>query len=203
MKKIFVLFAAMCLLMNTVLAMPAATDYSGNWELDKAKSTIPEQMRIDTMTMKVTQSDTELKVETTVKRLPPPEGAPAGGPPGGGPGGGGGRGPGGGGGGAPAGPTTYKLDGSETTVDSPGPGGMTIPVKYKAVVGSDGKLTLSSSRTFSGPNGDITTTTTETWELVDGGKGLKAHRKTESPRGTQEVDYYFAKKTDGPVRDGE
>ena len=41
---------------------------------------------------------------------------------------------------------------------------------------------------------DVTITTTEHWELADGGKTLKVHRDQETPRGTQESKLIFAKK---------
>jgi len=37
-------------------------------------------------------------------------------------------------------------------------------------------------------------TTTEQWELADGGKTLKVHRKTETPRGPQESTWALTKK---------
>jgi hypothetical protein len=41
---------------------------------------------------------------------------------------------------------------------------------------------------------DVTITSTEHWELADGGKTLKVHRTSESPRGTQETKLTFTKK---------
>lgn len=68
-----------------------------------------------------------------------------------------------------------------------------VPVKLKAKTEGEGKLHLSQSRTFNSPMGEATMTTTEDWELVDGGKGLKVKRETVSPRGTQTTEMYFTK----------
>ena len=39
-----------------------------------------------------------------------------------------------------------------------------------------GVLEIKTTGTFNTPNGEMTTTTTEHWELADGGKTLKVHR---------------------------
>ncbi len=87
---------------------------------------------------------------------------------------------------------SYSLDGKENKLETPGiPGaGATL----KANIEKDGKLKLSLSRTFNGQMGEMTRTTKETWELIDGGKTLKVTRDTESPRGTQSSEMYFVKK---------
>ena len=184
MKRLVVLTAVFCLLSIAALAQKAP-DFSGEWTLDKAKSTLSERMQsIESMTMSVAQTDKDLKVTSSVKRGAPPAGAPAGG------GGGGGRGMGGGMGDQTL---TYTLDGKEGSADVPGPGGSTSVVKTTAKL--DGvKLSLTNARTFNTPNGEFKSTTTETWELQADGS-LKVKRNAESPRGAESNDLVFTKKT--------
>jgi hypothetical protein len=160
----------------------APTNFAGTWELDKAKSQLPQQMaNIESMTLTVTQDADKLTVEQKVTRN-----ADAGGGPPGGPGGGGGRGMGGGAGG----PRTYKLDGSETSQDVGG-GQMTGKLTTKAKWLDGGKgLELVASSVF----GERTNTTTEHWEIAEGGKVLKIHRTQVSQRGTTESQLVFTKK---------
>ncbi len=198
MKKISVLAAFFCLLFaaSVIFAQNKATNFAGSWELDIAKSKLPERMRVGSMTMNVTQTGKELKVETTANRAPRPEGdKPAGDANGAGmrPGGGMGRGGMMGGG---NGAITYSLDGKETTVESDASAGMpaSARVVLKAETEKDGKLKLLSSRSFETQMGSMTVKTTETWELVDGGKSLKVTRDTETPRGSQIAEMYFTKK---------
>jgi len=189
MKKISMLAAFFCLLFATsaIFAQSKATNFAGNWELDLTKSKLPERMRVESMTMNVAQTDKEIKVETNTKRPAPPEG---------GGGGGGGMGRGGGGGmGGGSGTVSYSLDEKEMTAKSEAAGNMpATSTTLKAMKEKDGKLKLTSSRSFETPNGAMTVKTTETWELVDGGKGLKVTRDTESTRGTQTAEMYFTKK---------
>ena|SRR3982751_595051 len=185
MKKLFALMAVFCLMSVAAFAQKKTSDFSGVWSLDVAKSQLGERSRIESETMTVAQTGNDLKVTTDTKRQAPPADAPQGGRPGGG-----GMGRGGFGGGD--GTITYSLDGKETTVDMEGPNGK-IPVKYKASV-EGGKATLSSSRNFSGPMGDVSITTKETWALSDDGKTLTINRETTSPRGTNSTTMVFVKK---------
>jgi hypothetical protein len=75
---------------------------------------------------------------------------------------------------------TVNLDGSETTNESQS--GTTNTAKWI----KDGK-TLEIKTV-----GDATTT--EQWELADGGKTLRVHRESETQRGAQEWNYVFKKK---------
>lgn len=186
MKKLAVLGAIMCLFAVGVFAQ-AKTDFSGNWTLDKGKSNLGERSRIESMTVKATQTASDLTVETATKREAPPEGA--------GGGQGGGRGMGGGRGGMMGGgdgTAVYKLDGSETATEMETPMGK-VPMKRKAELASDGKLNITTSSTFSTPNGEMTMTTKETWELADGGKTLKIKRTRQTPRGDQTMEMVFTK----------
>ncbi|HKQ80356.1 MAG TPA: hypothetical protein VJ810_42070 [Blastocatellia bacterium] len=184
MKRALTICGVFCALMIGVAAVSAqkGANFAGTWELDKSKSKLPEQMasNLTSLTWTVTQSETELKIE------PKAEMAQTGG---GGGGGGGGRGGGMGG----NQPSAYKLDGSETTTDLTGR--MTGKVTRKAKWAGEGKILELSAVTNADFNGNaFTSTTTEHWELADGGKSLKVHRKSETPRGAQETTYVFNKK---------
>ena len=187
MKKNFVLaaFLSLFVLATVASAQKAPVDFTGTWNLDLAKSKLTdrEKTTIESQKLTVTQTAADIKFELDTKRLAPPAGAPTGG---GGAGGGGGR-P---GGGAAPGPQTFQL-GKETTVDQP-MGQNTVPVK----MGSkwDGsKLVLSTSRTFSGPNGEVTSTTKETWELGADGKWLTVNRESTNPQGTTTSTRIYSK----------
>jgi len=199
MKKISVLAAFFCLLFATsaVFAQVQGINFAGSWELDAGKSKLPERMRVESMTLNVKQTDKEIKVETNTKRAARPEGDR--------PMGGGGMGRGGGGGmGGGNGTVSYSLDEKETTVKTESPEGMpSSSVTLRAKMEKDGKLKLSSSRSFDTPNGSMTAKTTETWELVDGGKGLKVTRETETMRGTQSSEMYFTRKVSSEGNTGQ
>jgi hypothetical protein len=67
-------------------------------------------------------------------------------------------------------------------------------VVRKATVSSDGKtLELTSKATFQGPEGEITSTTTEKLQLSADGKVLTVTRHSESPRGPQDSTLVFNK----------
>ena len=76
MRKIFFFTVIICLL--SVAAFAQKSDFSGRWTLEVSRSKPDERARIESMTMTVTQTDKELKVETATKRAPRPEGAPGG-----------------------------------------------------------------------------------------------------------------------------
>src|SRR5262245_22211197 len=183
MRRAWTICGLFCALMIGVAAISAqkGANFAGTWELDKAKSQLPQMMAdsIKSATWTVTQDDKQLTREQKIERV---EGA------GGGPGGGGGgRGRGFGMGG---GSMTVKLDGSETTTESER-GKSTSKAKWL----NEGKtLEITTTSSFSTPNGDFTSTTTQHWELADDGKTLKVHSKTESQRGAQESTYVLTKK---------
>ena len=184
MKKLFFLSAVFAAVAVSASAQTKATDFSGTWTLDVAKSQLGDRARIEAMTLTVVQSEKEMKVTTETKRQSPPADAPAGGP-------GGGRGMGRGFGGGD-GTITYSLDGKETTVEIDGPNGA-MPVKYQATM-EGGKGYLSSQRSFSGPMGEVTITTKDLWSLSADGKTLTIVRSQTSPRGTNSSTMVFAKK---------
>jgi hypothetical protein len=180
MKKLSLAVLAIGMMAAAALAQGKA-NYSGTWTLDKEKSTFAGPMRFEGMTLTVTQTDKDIKVDTVTQRMPPPEGAGA--PSGGAPTGAPGRGPGGRGGGMGIGDgsASYSLDGKETKAEVDGPMGK-MPVAYKGSAKSDGSLELSSSRTVSGQMGEMTITTKETWKLSADGKTLTIDRVTANPR---------------------
>jgi hypothetical protein len=128
------------------------TDFSGSWTLDVSKSS-PAETMIDSQTIKVTQTATDVKVERATKMKPMPDGAA------GGAGGGGGRGMGGGGGAQDYGIGTAikttrqtpngdieismsaKIDGSKLTLTSTTPQGSRDETW---TMNSDGTVTVQS-----------------------------------------------------------
>lgn len=181
MKKLVFLLTVFCLSSMAAFAQDKTGDFSGTWTLDVRKSKLDERARIESMKMTVSQTAKDITVATETKRQAPPEGAtgrPAGGMGRGGMGGGDNT-------------FTYTLDGKETTAEVSGPMGA-MPVILKAV-NESGKLTLSSSRTFSGPMGEITATTKEVWSLSTDGKSLTVEREQQSPRGTNASTMVFTK----------
>jgi hypothetical protein len=183
MKKTIFVTALVCLFAFGAFGQSTTTNFSGNWTLDKAKSKLDERMRVESMTVNVTQTAESIKVETSTKRLPPPADA-----------GNGQMRPGGGGGmrGGGDGTMVYNLDGKESTVEVDGPMGKT-PVKLKAELGGSNTLKLTSVRTFNGQMGEVTMTTREIWTLSADGKSMTVLRESESPRGTNTSEMVFAK----------
>ncbi len=167
----FVVLAAMSVM---AAAQSKGANFAGTWELDKGKSKLPQMMadNITSMTWTVAQTDKEVTREQKM------EGAAPGGGAGGG--GGGGRGMGGGG------PLTVKLDGSEAVTETQR-GKRTVKAKWQG----DGKILEITSINS---NGDRTMTSTEHWELADGGKTLKVHQTRETPNGPMESSMVFTKK---------
>jgi len=144
----------------------APSNFAGTWVLDKSKSEgLQGAMANADVTWVVTQDDKQLSYDSKIS----------------------------GGGQDFTQNYIYKLDGSETTADVTGrlPGKATRKAKWM----DDGKiLELNQVLNANFQGNDVTITTKDHWELADGGKALKVHRTTESPRGTQEVKYTFNKK---------
>lgn len=181
MKKNLVLAAISVLVFAFAVSAQKTADFSGTWNLDLAKSTLGEREKasIESQTLTVTQTATELKVETTTKRIAPPAGAPAGGPPGGGRMGGG----------MPAdGPVTYTLDGKEVKSEMQTQmGSMQISIIAKM----DGEK-LEITRTISTPMGDRVST--ENWLLgADGTLSIKSQRPNREG-GTDTTTKVYSKK---------
>lgn len=194
MKKL--LFVAFTVGLLSFAAFAQSGSYAGTWTLDAGRSKLDERMRVDSMTLTVAQTDKDITVTTATKRLPPNDGQ-AGPPPGGQggppPGGGmGGRGMGRGGMMGGDGSVTYSLDGKEVKTEVEGPMGK-MPVTHKGSKAADGSLKLSTSRTFSGPNGEVTMSTKDSWKLSNDGKTLTIERESSSPRGSSTSTLVFTK----------
>ena len=168
MKRSLTVLSLFCALMIGFWSVSAApTDFSGTWSLDKAKSEgLQGQMASIDQTWVVTQDAKTLNLEIKFS------------------------------GGAqemPSQKRTYNLDGSPTEVEMGGqrPGKATLKAKWQG----DGKtLELTSERNINVQGNDVKVTTTDHWELADGGKTLKVHRVSESPQGSRESKLTFAKK---------
>ena len=168
MKRSLVFLSLCCVLMVGFWSVSAApTDFSGTWALDKAKSEgLQGRTASLDQTWVVAQDAKTLTVDTSFSGGDQP---------------------------IPAQKRSYNLDGSETTMDVAGrmPGKATLKAKWQG----DGKiLELSRVQTANVQGNDIKITTTEHWELADGGKTLKVHRVSENPQGTQDSKLVFTKK---------
>ena len=168
MKRSLVFLSLFCVLMVGFWSVSAApANFSGTWSLDKTKSEgLQGRMANVDQTWAVTQDAKTFTVEKSFSGGEQP---------------------------IPSQKSTYNLDGSETSMEMTGrmPGKAALKAKWQG----DGKiLELSSVLKTNVQGNDVTITSTEHWELADGGKTLKVHRTSESPRGTQESKLTFAKK---------
>lgn len=157
--------AAVCM-MGLAAAAAAPANFSGTWKLDKSKSQgLQGRMADADQTWTVKQDDKQLSVERSLSM---------------------------GGQSMPAQAAAYNLDGSETTGEVAGrmPGKATRKAKWM----DDGKiLELHEVRTANFQGNEFTITTTEHWELADGGKTLKVHRVSETPQGNQDAKLTLVK----------
>lgn len=176
MKRNILMTAVMLLAFAASAAAQKPSDFSGTWSLDTSKATGADAS-IESQTLTVTQTATELKYERNTTRK---AGADSGR---------GGRGMMGGGNTTAA----FSLDGKETKAEIEGPMGK-MPVTYKASVDADGSVKLVSTRTFNGPQGEMSFTVTESWKLSADGKTLTVERESVSPRGTNSSTSVYLKK---------
>lgn len=180
MKTNLMLAAALVLAVMAISASAQKADFSGTWNLDVSKSK-PAEMGIESQTLVVTQTATDLKVDRTTKRAAPPADAPQGG----------GRGFGGRGGmmGGGDGTTTYTLDGKGVDSEMEGPmGSMKVTTKAKL---DGGKLEIT--RTISTPMGDRSTS--EKWTLnADGSLHVESTRPNREG-GSDTVSRTYTKKS--------
>lgn len=196
MRRIICALSLTSALMLTLVAQAAAPNFAGTWTLDKSKSQgLSQRMQgADSVQWVITQDEKQITIETKVtggQQGGPPGGAPAAAPPAGAPpaGGGGGGGQGGGRGMGMGGPRTYNLDGSELASDT-GRGKIVRKASWSA---DKNTLELTSSATFQGPNGEVTTTSSDKLTLSSDGKTLTVVSHSESPRGPQDTTYVFNK----------
>ncbi len=169
MRKVFLIAGLMTAFAVAVVASSAAANFAGTWTLDKTKSQglSPRMAGADKVTWTITQDAATISIDTKVEGGQPPAG-----------GGGGGM----GGGRPPAGPTVYKLDGSEVTSDVTF-GQMTGKQTLKATWSGD-TLELSRKTTGTGPDGtERTSTNTQKLSLSGDGKVLTAAVHSEGGRG--------------------
>ena len=173
MRKAFLVAGLMTAFVLATLASSAAANFAGTWSLDKAKSQgLSQRMQgADKVTWTIMQDASTISIDQKVEGGQPPAG-----------GGGGGGGMGGGGGARPpAGPTVYKLDGSEVTSDM-NFGQATGKLALKATWSGD-TLELSRKTTFTTDQGDRVSTTTQKLALSGDGKVLTANVHSEGGRG--------------------
>jgi len=169
MKRSLVLLSLCCALMVGIWSVNAAApaNFAGTWALDKAKSEgLQGRMANIDQTWAVTQDGKTITIDKSFSGGEQP---------------------------MPSQKSTYNLDGSETSQEMTGrmPGKAALKAKWQG----EGKiLELSSVFKTNVQGNDVTITSTEHWELADGGKTLKVHRTSESPRGTQESKLTFTKK---------
>jgi hypothetical protein len=168
MKRSLVFVSLCCVLMVGFWSVSAApANFAGTWSLDKAKSEgLQGRMANVDQTWVVTQDAKTITIDKSFSGSEQP---------------------------MPSQKNTYNLDGSETTQEMTGrmPGKAALKAKWQ----DDGKiLELSSVLKANMQGNDVTITTTEHWELADGGKTLKVHREQESPQGKRESKYVFVKK---------
>src|SRR5215213_454205 len=175
MRKLLYAFGLTSALVFALAAQAAAPNFAGTWTLDKSKSQGLSQrvQNAESVSWNITQTDKDITIE---EKITGGGGPGAGGPPAGAPAAGGA-------------PRTFNLDGSETT----GEMGRGKFVR-KATPSSDGKtLELVSKLTFQGPEGEVTTTSTDKLTLSTDGKMLTVVRHSEGPRGAQDSTFVFNK----------
>jgi hypothetical protein len=169
MRKVFLIAGLMTAFAVAVVASSAAANFAGTWTLDKTKSQglSPRMAGADKVTWTITQDAATISIDSKVEGGQPPAG-----------GGGGGT----GGGRPPAGPTAYKLDGSEVTSDMTF-GQATGKQTLKATWAGDA-LGLSRKTSFTGQDGtERVSTTTQKLSLSGDGKVLTAAVHSEGGRG--------------------
>jgi hypothetical protein len=181
MKRNLVLAALSLVVFTISVSAQKTADFSGTWNLDLTKSTLNEREKasIQSQTLTVTQTATEITVVTATQRNAPPAGAPAGGPPGGGRGGmmGGGD-----------GSVTYTLDGKEVKSEISGQmGSMQVSTKAKLEGGS-----LEITRSVTTPMGDRVSS--EKWTLGADGTLSIASQRPNRDGGMDTTTKVFSKK---------
>jgi len=151
-----------------------APNFAGTWTLDIAKSRISdrEKAAIEFQSLTVAQSDGDVAVTTTTKRVTPPGAEKAS---------------------MPASiSSTFTFDGKETVVSSTGPDGKAMPVRTSSTWDGS-KLVLTTSRTHGSPQGEITTVQKDTWELLPDGRTLIIRRDNIGPGGTSTTARVYTK----------
>lgn len=168
MRRLFLIAGLITAFGLAVLAASAAppANFAGAWSLDKTKSQglNPRLQGADKVTWTITQDEKTIVIDQKVEGGQPTTGGPPGG-------GGGGR--------PPAGPTSYNLDGSETSSEMGQGGKMTLKATW-----AGGALELSRKSSFTAQDGtERTSATTQKLSLSADGKVLTANVHSEGGRG--------------------
>ena len=175
MKK-HILFTTMLSLFVLAVSASAqtATNFAGTWTLDIAKSRISdrEKAAIEFQSLTVVQSDRDVIVTTSTKRVTPPGAEKVAGP--------------------NSISSTFTFDGKETVVSLTGRDGKAMPVKTSSMWDGS-KLILTTSRTHGSPQGEITTVQKDTWDLMPDGKTLIIRRDNIGPEGTSTTARVYTK----------
>lgn len=190
MKKTSVLAALICLLLaGAVFSQTnetALANFGGTWELDVAKSKLPDDVIIESGVLTVEQTKRKLTITLEFNRerrfrtpTPGEEDAVIG------------R-------GVPAGDGTvvFRLKENEIVPKPVASDGTSppSPETLEAEINSSGNLKLTKIEKYDPQSGTLDFKTVETWELLDDGNTLKIARETKTPRGTQSSEMYFTKK---------
>lgn len=172
MKKNIILTMLVSLFLAATIQAQRTTDFAGEWEIDTVRTKLPDTMRVESAKLNVSQTDEELKVQTSWTRAK--------------------------GGKRAAGVQTavYNLEGKEITADIAG--AMGGKETRKATMMADGKLNLNAVRIIADDKGGGTLKINEVWELLDEYKTLKIVRYTETAGGATNAEMFFTRKT--PVR---
>ncbi len=178
MRKLSILLFCILLFTIGIFAKKSTTNFTGIWELDLSASELSEHSSLKSMTMNVTQTKKEilLKIESKMNDDEIPargiriklsaKGK--------------------------NGKVIYKLDGSETESELDGEVDGTLMRKGR--IAENGSVILTKTLNINFQGNEITSVTTETWELSDKGKTLTISREIETSRGTQNSELVFTKK---------
>jgi len=162
--KRFLAISSVICLLVLAAQAGAPANFSGTWSLDKSKS--------EGLQGRMAQADITMTVTQDAKQLTVETSYS--------------------GSDMPPQKLAYHLDGSETTAEFTGR--MAGKGTLKAKWASDSVLELHSVRNANFQGNDVTITTTEHWELADGGKTLTVHRTMETPQGSRDMKLVFMKK---------
>lgn len=171
MKKTTILATVFILLLQTIPVLAATPDFSGVWEMEMSRSTLTTTLPVEAMTLKVWQTDKDLRIENTMKVKQTDAAKPRGGD------------------GTMLQIAVYDFNG-ETNQEFDG--AMARKETRRATVTADGRLNLLVVRDFKNEKSG-TAKVNEIWELLDAGKTLKITRYSETPRGATNAEMYFTK----------
>ena len=182
-KKIIIWSAIFCLCFQAMTVLAATPDFSGFWQIDVNKSVLPDTMPVESLTMKVTQTEKEIKIESTRKSSQNSDD------------------------GTRRSVSVIKQivafnleDNMTTTTTDVGSGATQGSEVRQAKITADGKFSLTTTRRFTDQS-RAAEKTNEIWELLDEGKTLKITRYVESATGAVNAEMYFTRKSSGNTSD--